>query len=78
MKRLGNPPTEIQASGFRSPRGFASSETVLGGKGSLRRGKLSRALAACAPLRRGEPLGGAKAGSEAVSSSCERREPGCS
>ena len=54
MKTLGNPPPGIQASGSRCavrPR-MRNSRTVLGGKGSLRRGKHRRALAPCAPLCR--------------------------
>ena len=52
MKMLGNPPPGIQVSGSRcAVRGWASrSRTVLGGKGSLRRGEHRRALAACAPF----------------------------
>ena len=52
MRELGNPPPGIQASGSRCAvrRGARSSRTVLGGKGSLRRGKHPRALAACAPF----------------------------
>ena len=52
MKILGNPPPGIQASGSRCAvrRRARSSRTVLGGKGSLRRGKHRRALAACAPF----------------------------
>jgi hypothetical protein len=54
MKKLGNPPPGIQVSGSRCAvrRGAASRTTVLGGKGSLRRGKHRRALASCAPLWR--------------------------
>jgi hypothetical protein len=83
MKMLWDPPTEIQASGFplRRPSVWVDSRTVLGGKGSLRRGKHRRALASCAPfckpesLRRAAPT---ETRSKAVSSSCERRELGCS
>jgi len=52
MKTLGNPPPGIQASGSHCavrPRA-GSRRTVLGGKGSLRRGTNRRALAACAPF----------------------------
>jgi len=51
--RLRNPPPGIQASGSRYAvrRTVRSSRTVLGGKGSLRRGKPRRALASCAPFR---------------------------
>jgi hypothetical protein len=54
-KKLGNPPPGIQASGSRCAvrRETVASRTVLGGKGSLRRGKNRRALASCAPFRRG-------------------------
>jgi hypothetical protein len=49
---LWDPPPGIQASGSRSAarRRASDSRTVLGGKGSLRRGKLRRALASCAPF----------------------------
>jgi len=52
MRELGNPPPGIQASGSRCAvrRLARNSRTVLGGKGSLRRGKYGRALASCAPL----------------------------
>jgi hypothetical protein len=52
MKTLGNSPPGIQASGSRYAvrRQVRSSRTVLGGKGSLRRGKNRRALASCAPF----------------------------
>lgn len=52
MKTLGNPPPGIQASGSRCTvrRRAGSSRTVLGGKGSLRRGTNRRALAASAPF----------------------------
>jgi hypothetical protein len=52
MRELGNPPPGIQASGSRCAvrRRARSSRTVLGGKGSLRRGKHRHALAACAPF----------------------------
>lgn len=52
MRRLGNSPPGIQASGSRSTvrRRAGSSRTVLGGKGSLRRGKPRRALASSAPF----------------------------
>ena len=52
MSKLGNPPPGIQASGsdcavrHRVP----SRRTVLGGKGSLRRGTHRRALASSAPF----------------------------
>jgi len=54
MRRLWDPPPGIQASGSRSAarRCALSSRTVLGNKGSLRRGKLRRALASCAPFYR--------------------------
>ena len=80
MKRLWDPPPGIQASGSRSAarRRASDSRTVLGGKGSLRRGKHRRALASCAPFcnrnqsRRAAPPG---TRCRAVSSSYERREP---
>ena len=52
MKTLGNPPPGIQASGSRCAvrRRMRNSRTVLGGKGSLRRGTHRRALASCAPF----------------------------
>jgi hypothetical protein len=52
MKTLWNPPPGIQASGSRCAvrRRACGSRTVLGGKGSLRRGKPGRALASCAPF----------------------------
>ena len=52
MSRLGNPPPGIQASGSRcaARRWAGNRRTVLGGKGSLRRGKPGRALASCAPF----------------------------
>jgi len=55
MKILGNSPPGIQASGSRCAvrRRMGGSRTVLGGKGSLRRGTNRRALVSCAPFRRG-------------------------
>ena len=52
MRRLGDPPPGIQASGSHSTARhcWSGSRTVLGGKGSLRRGQLRRALASCAPF----------------------------
>jgi hypothetical protein len=52
MRTLGNPPPGIQASGSRCAvrRRVRDGRTVLGGKGSLRRGKPGRALASCAPF----------------------------
>jgi len=52
MKTLWSPPPGIQASGSRCAvrRQVCFSRTVLGGKGSLRRAKSGRALAACAPF----------------------------
>lgn len=54
MKMLWNPPPGTQASGSRSAaRPHAvDRRPVLGGKGPLRRGKLRRALASCAPFCR--------------------------
>ena len=51
MKRLGNPPPGIHACGSRCAvrRRVGHRATVLGGQGSLRRGRC-RALASCAPL----------------------------
>ena len=48
MSRLGNPPPGTPGSPVR--RRVLHSRTVLGGKGSLRRG-IRRALASCAPFR---------------------------
>ena len=52
MKTLGSPPPGIQVSGSRCAvrRRAGGRTTVLGRKGSLRRGKHRRALAPCAPL----------------------------
>ena len=52
MKRLGKRP-DIQASdsGSAARHSGKGSGTVLGGKGSLRRGNQRRALAPCAPFR---------------------------
>jgi hypothetical protein len=52
MSKLGNPPPGIQTSGSHcaARRRVPDSRTVLGGKGSLRRGH-RRALASCAPFR---------------------------
>ena len=52
MRTLGNPPPGIQASGSRCAvrRRGGSRRTVLGGKGSLRRGEHRRAHAAGAPF----------------------------
>ena len=52
MRRLGNPPPGIQASGSRCAvrRQPLDSRTVLGGKGSLRRCTHRRSLAACVPF----------------------------
>ncbi len=54
MRMLGNPPPGIQASGSRCAvrRPGRGSRPGLGGKGSLRRAKRGRALAACAPFCR--------------------------
>jgi len=54
MRRLGNPPPGIQTSGSRYAvhRRVGSRRTVLGGKGSLRRGKPRRAPASSAPFCR--------------------------
>ena len=54
MRKLGNPPPGIQASGSRCAvrRCVRSRRTVLGGKGSLRRGQHRRALASSAPFCR--------------------------
>jgi hypothetical protein len=52
MSKLGNPPPGIQTFGAHCAirRRVRSSRTVLGGKGSLRRGQPRRALASCAPF----------------------------
>jgi len=52
MRTLGSPPPGIQASGSRCAvrRRACGSRTVLGHKGSLRRGKSGRALVSCAPF----------------------------
>jgi len=52
-EKLGNPPPGIQTSGSHCAvrRRVPASRTVLGGKGSLRRG-YRRVLASCAPFRR--------------------------
>ena len=52
MRRLGSPPPGIQASGshYAVRHRVRGSRTVLGGKGSLRRGTHRRALASCAPF----------------------------
>jgi hypothetical protein len=52
MSKLRNPPPGIQTSGSHCAvhRRCATSRTVLGGKGSLRRGKTRRALAPSAPF----------------------------
>ena len=54
MSQLRNSPPGIQASGSRCAvrRGLGSRRTVLGGKGSLRRGTHRRALASSAPFCR--------------------------
>ena len=54
MKPFGNPPPGIQASGshYAVRRRAGSRRTVLGGKGSLRRGTHRRALASSAPFCR--------------------------
>ena len=54
MRKLWNSPPGIQASGSHCAvrRRRAGSKTVLGGKGSLRRGTNRRALASCAPFCR--------------------------
>ncbi len=51
--RLGSSPPGIQTSASRCAvrRRLPASTTVLGGKGSLRRGQHRRALASCAPFR---------------------------
>ena len=50
MRRLGSPPPGIHASGshYAVRHRVRGSRTVLGGKGSLRRGTHRRALASCA------------------------------
>jgi hypothetical protein len=52
MKTLGSPPPGIQPSGSRCAvrRRVCGRRTVLGDKGSLRRGTPRRALASCAPF----------------------------
>jgi len=52
MRRLGSPPPGIHASGshYAVRHRVRGSRTVLGGKGSLRRGTHRRALASCAPF----------------------------
>jgi hypothetical protein len=52
MRRLGSPPPGIHASGshYAVRHQVRGSRTVLGGKGSLRRGTHRRALASCAPF----------------------------
>lgn len=52
MKALWNPPPGISVSDSRCPVRLrpSISRTVLGGKGSLRRGTNRRALASCAPF----------------------------
>jgi hypothetical protein len=52
MKTLGNPPPGSQVSGSRCAvrREACGSRTVLGDKGSLRRGTKRRALVSCAPF----------------------------
>ncbi len=52
MKPFGNPPPGIQASGshYAVRHRAGSRRTVLGGKGSLRRGTPRRALASSAPF----------------------------
>ena len=52
MRRLGSPPPGIHASGshYAVRHRVCGSRTVLGGKGSLRRGTHRRALASCAPF----------------------------
>ncbi len=52
MSKLGNPPPGILASGSHCAvrHRVPSRRTVLGGKGSLRRGKNHRALASSAPF----------------------------
>jgi hypothetical protein len=52
VRTLWNPPPGTQASDSHcaARRGALNSRPVLGGKGALRRGKLRRALAFCAPL----------------------------
>lgn len=52
MKALWNPPPEISVFDSRCAARlpFPHSRTVLGGKGSLRRGTNRRALASCAPF----------------------------
>jgi hypothetical protein len=52
VRTLWDPPPGIQASDSRSTarRPAVSRKTVLGNQGSLRRGKLRRALVSCAPF----------------------------
>jgi len=76
----GDTVTATKSGVFRRPSIWVDSRTVLGGKGSLRRGKHRRALASCAPFCRHEELRRAaptETRSTALSSSCERRIPGC-
>ena len=65
MSKLGNPPPGIQASGSHCAvrHRVSYSRTVLGGKGSLRRG-CRRALASCAPFRRAMLRDGRSAGNQ--------------
>ena len=66
MRMLWDPPPGIQPSGSpcAARRRALSSRTVLGGKGSLRRGKLRRALASSAPFREQLIATGGSAGNQ--------------
>ena len=83
MKTLWNPPPGISVFDSRCAVRLPvrRSRTVLGVKGSLRRGTNRRALASSAPFcitrcsRRTAPPG---IKNNNISSSYERREPGCS
>ena len=67
---LWDPPPGIQASGSRSAahRRASDSRTVLGGKGSLSRGKLHGTLASCAPFCSQPIATGGSAGNQMRSS----------
>ena len=70
MRRLWDPPPGNQASGSHcaARRRAVNRRTVLGGKGSLRRGQLRRALASCAPFCRQLIATGGSAGNQMLSS----------
>jgi hypothetical protein len=69
------PGTQVSGSLLRRPSlGWANSRTVLGVKGSLRRGQPLRALDSCAPFRGNGLATGGSAGNQTQNEVCVREK----